>query len=106
MLAQVQDWQPPTPDHENLKSFMQSQIEESIRFDCGIARTEVELGRALATQEQEIDAKQWRDDQLQEMLKSLSYHVTEYQKELGRCREANGWILALVESVAGAGASA
>ena len=34
MLAKVNKWTPPTPDHENLKKFMIEQIESSIKFDC------------------------------------------------------------------------
>lgn len=35
MLAQVQAWPAPTPDHEGLKRFASEQIEESIKWDCG-----------------------------------------------------------------------
>lgn len=34
MREQVQNWTPPTADHEGLKKFMLSQIEESIIVDC------------------------------------------------------------------------
>lgn len=34
MLEQVRSWVPPTPKHEELKTFMREQLEESIRFDC------------------------------------------------------------------------
>ena len=31
MLAEVEAWQPPTPDHEELKRFMADQLRESKR---------------------------------------------------------------------------
>lgn len=35
MLAEARAWNPPTPEHEDLKDFMVSQLEESLDFDCG-----------------------------------------------------------------------
>lgn len=34
MLASVEAWQVPTPEHESLKTFMREQITQSIAFDC------------------------------------------------------------------------
>src|SRR5690349_4914266 len=34
MLSLVEAWQPPTPDHWELKKFMLEQITGSIKFDC------------------------------------------------------------------------
>ena len=36
MLTQVEAWQPPTTDHEGLKQFMISQINDSIKWDCNV----------------------------------------------------------------------
>ena len=35
MLVKVRAWDPPTEDHERFKEFMESQLTESIDFDCG-----------------------------------------------------------------------
>lgn len=35
MLDKVRKWKAPTPDHENLREFMISQLETSIKHDCG-----------------------------------------------------------------------
>lgn len=34
MIAQVEAWEPPTPDHVQMKRFMLDQLSESLRFDC------------------------------------------------------------------------
>lgn len=41
MLLQVLAWKPPTDEHIGLKNFMVEQLEQSIRFDCPDARSEV-----------------------------------------------------------------
>lgn len=35
MIDAVCDWEPPTPDHRGLRSFMLQQLDESLKFDCG-----------------------------------------------------------------------
>lgn len=35
MLAKVESWPAPTPDHEGLKRYAAEQIRESIKWDCG-----------------------------------------------------------------------
>lgn len=35
MIDAVCDWEPPTPDHSGLRSFMLRQLHESFTFDCG-----------------------------------------------------------------------
>lgn len=34
MLEKVEEWTPPTPDHEGLKDYMKEQLEGSLTFDC------------------------------------------------------------------------
>lgn len=40
MLAHARAWQPPTPEHDDLKDFMVSQLEDSLDFDCGSTYSE------------------------------------------------------------------
>lgn len=34
MIHQVEEWDPPTPDHDGLKAFMLQQLHDSLRFDA------------------------------------------------------------------------
>jgi len=87
MLAQVRLWNPPTTEHQGLKDFMVSQINESISFDCGglyYSDRAKELKR--------LSAQKWKDKKIKSALCDLDYHQREHNKELERCRTQNEWI--------------
>lgn len=88
MLAQVDAWQPPTSDHIELKRFMQNQLRESIKFDC------YEPGVP-----ERIPGRQYREDRLASICRSISYHAEQYEKEITRCKERTQWVKALLGSL-------
>ena len=94
MLDRVREWNPPTPDHANLKTFMIEQINSSIDFDCNLKYTLEDLEKK--TKMSPID---FYDEEVKRLEWSVKYHEEEMQKETTRTTEANEWILHLYRSL-------
>ena len=92
MLSAVKSWEPPTKEHFGLKSFMQEQIESSIKFDCG---TDYYSEQGFT----KLTGQQWKEKRLKELLKDLSYHTHENDEEVSRTEGRNLWIKQLRESL-------
>ena len=89
MLQKVELWQPPTPDHTELKEFMVNQLKESIEWDCNYKReTPVPLS-----------AEEWYFQELEEAARNIKSHSEEYIKEVKRVNKRNAWVSALKESL-------
>lgn len=95
MLAMVRRWTPPTPDHDELKRFMQNQITESIRFDCHDDSEHLDEWYPQFTG----TPQEWRERELAKCHKDLAYHRQQRQEELERTRQRNAWIKSLRESL-------
>lgn len=91
MLAKVDAWHPPTPDHVEMKRFMRQQLTESIRFDCG---------PAYAPRPTPIPRSQWYEAALDKARRDIDYHSTEASKEIERTRSRTEWVKALRTSLA------
>lgn len=89
MLAEVDKWNPPTPDHMGLKKFMQEQLVESIKFDCGTDYypKPPPLG------------DEWRKQAIAMAERNVKYHEEEYVKEAERCQARTDWVRSLRESL-------
>ena len=91
MLARVHAWRAPTPDHEELRKFMLSQIVESVPFDCDekhITPPEMKSTDGwLAVEE----AKAARD---------IAYHEKAHAEEVARTNTRTAWVKALRASLA------
>lgn len=92
MLAQVDAWQPPTPDHKELKAFMRSQITDSIEFDCP------RLGEEDPAPTPKTAAA-WLAEERARAARSLTYHTEAYEKECRTVAGRNAWIDALMGSL-------
>jgi hypothetical protein len=92
MLKQVDAWQPPTPDHEELKKFMREQITRSIDFDCS---NEYYLRNMPA----KLTAMEWRSKQVEAARRDIAYHSKEHAEEVGRAASRTDWVKALRESL-------
>jgi hypothetical protein len=90
MLADVEAWRPPTPDHQGLKNFMREQITESIRFDCG------ESAREGATKQA---GAEWLAAAIADAERSVAYHAKSRDEEHARVAERNAWVRALRASL-------
>jgi hypothetical protein len=92
MLAEVNAWTPPTPEHERLKAFMQEQITESIRFDCG---REPEAPQRLTGAE-------WYHREVEYASRRFARNLEAHSEAVERAKERNAWLQALRGSLRGA----
>lgn len=90
MLEQVRAWEPPTPEHEGLKDFMISQLEESLRFDASVfPLPPLEI----------LPVDAYRATRIEELAKTVAMRADRYAAEVARVRGQNAWVLALRESL-------
>lgn len=94
VLARVQAWTPPTPEHEGLKTFMAKQLAESIEFDC-IDDATVDLFNPLAP----VTGAEWRENEMKQAKQSVVYHANENAKEIARAKQRNKWVRDLRDSL-------
>jgi hypothetical protein len=94
MLWQVETWEPPTADHEGMKTFMVEQLKSSIDFDCHPG-TDVYPARLPDRIED------WYDDRIKKLRWNVDYHRKSLAEEIERTNERNGWVSALRDSLDG-----
>ena len=88
MLKKVREWQQPTFDHKELKSFMIKQINESIDFDCYEPKCPIIS-----------NAEEWANKKLKSILWDVSYYTKSNREEIERVVERNKWVKQLKESL-------
>jgi hypothetical protein len=89
MLAKVKGWEPPTPDYDGLKKFMQEQLEESIKFDCSWE---------MPIPERKTFGK-WYADKKERAASDLAYAEKSLAEEVERAKSRTEWIRALRSSL-------
>lgn len=94
MLAQVQAWEPPTPDHQGLKDFMVEQLESSIKHDADLT----DLERWYPEPRQHT-GPEWRQDRIAKAERDIEYHAAEWLKEVERAQQRTEWVWALRHSL-------
>lgn len=94
MLQEVSAWDPPTPDHFELKTFMGSQLRLSIEHDYHTSYYEEKLQKIKAMSLDEIHSKLLKD-----CLSDISYAAESLTKEINSVEKSNKWITALWESI-------
>ena len=94
MLAEVEAYESPSPDHDNFKKFMADQIKESIKFDCmpDYHREAIDSARLMSGAE-------WIAFEKDRLEKSMEYHKREHQKEIDRNNSRNKWVAKLRASL-------
>ena len=90
MLAKVEAWTPPSPDHDGLKRFMREQLVTSIDFDCGGSYLP-----DIAT----ADPYEWWGGEVKKAQRDIEYHTEEDAKERKRTDGRNRWVRLLRESL-------
>ena len=92
VLREVERWELPSSEHQNLKDFAMDQLNESIRFDCGHIKKYVEEVKKETPEEyiqKQIDSCLW----------SINYHQENWDKEIKKTNERNLWIKQLRDSL-------
>jgi len=94
MLAKVDAYESPSPDHDNFKKFMADQITESIKFDCSsdYHREAVESAKIMSGAEWILAEKKRMED-------SIEYHRKKQADDNERNRQRNEWVRLLRESL-------
>lgn len=87
MLAKVNAWKPPTPEHTGLHEFMRTQIEQSIDFDCG--------GDYGKTPTPRLTGEQWAAQEEARLNRDIAYHEKEHAAEVARAASRTAWMRAL-----------
>ena len=92
MLDQVNDWEPPSSDHENFKKFMQDQIKDSIDHDCdpNCCWGEAPIKKSV---------EEWRAARIKELEHDIEYHTKANNDEVKRVSDRNRWVYQLRQSI-------
>ena len=99
MLESAKSWVPPTEDHQPFRNFMIEQIESTIKGDGDPSYHVNKMVGIKKQMEEGINPKEYREETIQEIKSQISYHETEYQKELVRCKDSNDWMDKFFESI-------
>ena len=99
MLESAKSWVPPTEDHQPFRNFMIEQIESTIKVDGDPSYHVNKMVGIKKQMEEGINPKEYREETIQEIKSQISYHETEYQKELVRCKDSNEWMEKFFESI-------
>ena len=91
MLVKVEEWNPPTPEHQSLKRFMREQIERCMYTDC------VEDAYQQATPR--IEGSRWRTLRMEQKHEELVWHTKKYQRAVENAERSTAWVRALRESI-------
>ena len=90
MLEKIEAWSEPTSDHIEFKKFMRSQIEESLRFDCG---------PPYGKRPEQVGPKAWLAAKRASLNRDIAYHAKEQAEEIERARKRTEWVQALRKSL-------
>ena len=88
MLAKVRAWEPPTPEHAEMKSFMIEQLRISLPGDYVPSIPEL------------LDGRTWRQNMIDQLSKNVVRNREERQKEIDRAKGRTEWVKALRASLA------
>jgi len=90
MIAKVNAWEAPRT-HAEMKSFMLSQLRQSVDFDCN--------GEWDREPKREAPVA-WRARKISDAAKNISYHAEARKKEIERTEDRNKWLDDLRASLA------
>jgi hypothetical protein len=87
MLAKVRAWEPPTPDHAEMKKFMIDQLTISLPGDYAPAIPAL------------LDGPTWRQKEIDRLADAVVYAKKERDKEIERAKGRTEWVKALRASL-------
>lgn len=91
MIAEVNNWVPPTEEHEEMKRFMLDQL----KISRNTLTYQEERLKALNNK----DPKTFYLDAVQRAEHDIAYHTAEHAKEVQRTNERTRWVQQLRESL-------
>lgn len=90
MLSKVRSWIPPSEDYKGIKDFMESQLIESLDFDCRHVYVENIIPKDKWIQEQAN-----RTD----LIESMKYNLEHYNKSVVAAEKDTQWLKTFSESI-------
>lgn len=86
MIAKVEAWKPPTPDHDGLKKFMLEQLTTSkpYKYEYPKAR---------------LDGRTWLIQARTDAARNIEYHAKHWREDQARAERATDWIRKLKASL-------
>lgn len=91
LLDEVKTWNPPTPNHEELKKFCIDQLQQSMDHDC-------DSSRYMKIPELQTP-ENWLQGKIAYVEREIDYYKNSYQKEVERTENRNEWLKLLRESL-------
>lgn len=99
MLEEARNWNPPTDEHQEFKSFMMDQLERTIQFDADVEYYERKREELLDRFGEILDGKEIKERTLDSLRSSLAYYTKSHQEELERCEKSNKWVKDVFDSI-------
>ena len=90
MLSKVRSWVPPSEDYNGIKEFMESQLINSLNFDC--RRVYVE---DIIPKDEWIQKQSNRTD----LIESMKYNLEHYNKSVVAAKDDTQWLKIFSESI-------
>lgn len=91
MLAKARAFESPSPEHNEYAKFLVSQLEESIRFDCGTSYYD--------GLKEPIDFEAWQAKKIKDLHRDIEYHRNAHREEKERTASRNRWVRQLKEAL-------
>jgi hypothetical protein len=91
MLEKAKLFRSPSPEHTEYATFLVSQLEESIGWDCDTSYYE-KLQRPVPFAE-------WKSKKIKDLSRDFEYHTKGHQEELERTASRNKWVRQLKEAL-------
>lgn len=92
MLKEAKAFKAPTSDHAEYAKFLVTQLEESIRFDCGSDFWQKQL-------DERLDFDEWCDARFASMVRDMAYYRKQLKQEIERTNSRNKWVADLKKSL-------
>lgn len=94
MLEQARNFDPPSSNHYNYKSFMIEQLQNSIQWDCSDDYYLDQINRVKS-----LSLEEWFKSQLIIAQSDLDYYKEQLEEEQDRVNKNNLWVKQLKESL-------
>lgn len=95
ILAEVEKWNPPTPDHQPLKTFVTDQLKSSLQFD-GV---EIDYYRGEVRDLTKVEPLVHFRTQFEKAKNDVTQHQSNWDKEVKRTNWRNEWLKTLRDSL-------
>lgn len=99
LLEQARKYEPPTPEHVEIKEFMVQQLESTIEHDCDLSYHEAYIEMTNSLKDKPIDPKAIRDSLLDDNIKDMQHAEERLKDNINKCNEANKWVEVFLNSI-------